>query len=409
MYLDESEKTYIFNNYYNYNYIEEDFYFNNQKNYLTEKMNIFETIEESSSHDDLNFTKTRLNLENLLPEPVNNDYYNCIRQDFNDVEAKCFQGFGQISYQSADRDDQEGNENFDSEKNKISNESSKDYKKENISFDINLNNNYKNKEKEENNYLVDNKEKEIIFKLEKIPKSEKSSDNLSKKIRNKKNNCGRKKKSDSNKRKHNKSCGDNIIIKIKGYFFTFIRDITKNNFINKTLYFRKLPYKFISKLSKKFNVRLMNMQMKDILSEIPITTKNKKSHKFENKFENKFIVEKLYKEEKEKKVIQILDLTFRELFIIFRRKLNLIKDKIDLEIISKKIEDLDLLKNNNYKDINYLIDQIRNKSKNMNEDSDTEITEDDYEKYIKELRYFCCIYEKWFKKKIARNSKKNKN
>ena len=405
MYLDESAKTNIFNNYSNYNYIEEDFYFNNQKNYLTEKMNIFETIEESGSHDDLNFTKTRLNLENLLPEPVNNDYYNCIRQDFNDVEAKCFQGFGQISYQSADRDDQEGNENFDSEKNKISNESSKDYKKENISIDINLNNNYKNKEKEEKNYLVDNKEKEIIFKLEKIPKSEKSSDNLSKKIRNKKNNCGRKKKSDNNKRKHNKSCGDNIIIKIKGYFFTFIRDITKNNFINKALYFRKLPYKFISKLSKKFNIRLMNMQMKDILSEIPITTKNKKSHKFENKF----IVEKLYKEEKEKKVIQILDLTFRELFIIFRRKLNYVGDKAELEIISKKIEDLDLLKDNNYKDINYLIDQIRNKSKNMDEDSDTEITEDDYEKYIKELRYFCCIYEKWFKKKIARNSKKNKN
>ena len=404
MYLDESEKTYIFNNYYNYNYIEEDFYFNNQKNYLTEKMNIFETIEESSSHDDLNFTKTRLNLENLLPEPVNNDYYNCIRQDFNDVEAKCFQGFGQISYQSADRDDQEGNENFDSEKNKISNESSKDYKKENISFNKNLNN-YENKEKEEKKYLIDNKEKEIIFKLEKIPKSEKTNDNLSKKIRNKKNNCGRKKKSDNNKRKHNKSCGDNIIIKIKGYFFTFIRDITKNNFINKTLYFRKLPYKFISKLSKKFNVRLMNMQMKDILSEIPITTKNKKSHKFENKF----IVEKLYKEEKEKKVIQILDLTFRELFIIFRRKLNYVGDKAELEIISKKIEDLDLLKDNNYKDINYLIDQIRNKSKNMDEDSDTEITEDDYEKYIKELRYFCCIYEKWFKKKIARNSKKNKN
>ena len=138
------------------------------------------------------------------------------------------------------------------------------------------------------------------------------------------------------------------------------------------------------------------MQMKDILSEIPITTKNKKSHKFENKF----IVEKLYKEEKEKKVIQILDLTFRGLFIIFRRKLNYVGDKAELEIISKKIEDLDLLKDNNYKDINYLIDQIRDKSKNMDEDSDTEITEDDYEKYIKELRYFCCIYEKWFKNQI---------
>ena len=52
--------------------------------------------------------------------------------------------------------------------------------------------------------------------------------------------------------------------------------------------------------------------MKDILCEIPITTKNKKSRKFENRF----IIEKLYFEGEEKKVIQILDLTFRELFII---------------------------------------------------------------------------------------------
>ena len=46
--------------------------------------------------------------------------------------------------------------------------------------------------------------------------------------------------------------------------------------------------------------------MKDILCEIPITTKNKKSRKFENRF----IIEKLYFEGEEKKVIQILDLTF---------------------------------------------------------------------------------------------------
>ena len=135
------------------------------------------------------------------------------------------------------------------------------------------------------------------------------------------------------------------------------------------------------------------MQMKDILSEIPITTKNKKSHKFENKF----IIEKLYKEEKEKKVIQILDLTFRQLFIIFRRKLNYVGDKEELEIISKKCEGLNLLKDNNYKDINYLINQIRNKSKNKLEDSDTEITEDDYEKFIRDFRRFCCMYEKLFK------------
>ena len=393
MYLNESEKTKIFNNYSNYNYISEDFYIYNQKNYIIEKMNISDTIEESSSHDDLNFTQTRINLENLLPESLNNNYYNYTRSDFNEVETKYFQGFGQISNQSADINEKEEDEYFNSKINQKSNESSKDYEKENILFNKNIDNNHKNKEKEEKKYLIETKEKEMIFKLEKIPKSEKSSDNLSKTIRNKKNNCGRKKKSDNNERKHNKSSGDNIIIKIKGYFFAFIRDITKDNFNNKTVYFRKLPYEYISKLSKKYNVRLMNMQMKDILSEIPITTKNKKSHKFENKF----IIEKLYKEEKEKKVIQILDLTFRELFIIFRRKLNYVGDKEELDIISQKCKVLKLFKDNNYKDINYLINQIRKKSKNKLEDSDTEITEDDYEKFIRDFRRFCCMYEKLFK------------
>ena len=206
--------------------------------------------------------------------------------------------------------------------------------------------------------------------------------NLFKKIKNKKYNFGRKKKTDNNKRKHNKSCEDNIIIKIKGYFFNFVRDITKKNFNNKAIYFRKIPYKFILNLSKKDNERLIDMKIKDILSEIPITTKNKKSHKFENRF----IIEKLYFEGEEKKVIQILDLTFRELFIIFRRNLNFDEDKEDLEKIAKRIEDLDLLENNNYKDINNLINKIRKKSEKIDEDTETEITEDDYEKYIQEMK-----------------------
>ena len=79
-------------------------------------MNIIDTIEESSNHDDLNFTQTRINLENLLPEPVNNNYYNSISHDFNEVEAKYFQGFGQISNQPADRDEEKEDNNFDSKK-----------------------------------------------------------------------------------------------------------------------------------------------------------------------------------------------------------------------------------------------------------------------------------------------------
>jgi len=146
------------------------------------------------------------------------------------------------------------------------------------------------------------------------------------------------------------------------------------------------------------------MKMKDIFSEIPITTKNKKSHKFENKF----IIKKLYEEREEKKIIQILDLSFRELFIIFRSKLNFDEDIEALETISKKIQGLDLLDNNNYKDINYLIDQIKNKNVNLIEDSDIEIFEDNHEKYTQDLKYFCCIYEQWFNKKIPRTSKKIK-
>ena len=273
-------------------------------------MNILDLIEESSSLDDLHITQTRIKLENLLPDPVNNNNYNDIRYNLDEVDAKHFQGFWQISNQSAEIDDEEKDQNLDSKKIKIIQESSKDYKDENILCNKNL---YNISEiKEEKKYLIEKKEEEKIFKLEKIPKSEKLSDNLFKKIKNEKYNFGRKKKTDNHKRKHNKSCEDNIIIKIKGYFFNFVRDITNKNFNNKSIYFRKIPYKFISNLTKNDNERLIDMEMKDILCEIPITTKNKKSRKFENRF----IIEKLYFEGEEKKIIQILDLTFRELFII---------------------------------------------------------------------------------------------
>ena len=79
-------------------------------------MNILDIIEESSSHDDWSITKTRIKLENLLPEPVNKNNYNDIRYNFDEVEDKYFQGFGQISNLSADIDDEEKDENLDLKK-----------------------------------------------------------------------------------------------------------------------------------------------------------------------------------------------------------------------------------------------------------------------------------------------------
>lgn len=59
-------------------------------------MNILDLKEESSSLDDLHITQTRIKLENLLPDPVNNNNYNDIRYNLDEVEAKYFQGFWQI-------------------------------------------------------------------------------------------------------------------------------------------------------------------------------------------------------------------------------------------------------------------------------------------------------------------------
>ena len=148
-------------------------------------MNILDLKEESSSLNDLHITQTRIKLENLLPDPVNNNNYNDIRYNLDEVEAKYFQGFWQISNQSAEIDDEEKDQNLDSKKIKIIQESSKDYKDENILCNKNL---YNISEiKEEKKYLIEKKEEEKIFKLEKIPKSEKLSDNLFKKIKNEKN------------------------------------------------------------------------------------------------------------------------------------------------------------------------------------------------------------------------------
>ena len=69
--------------------------------------------------------------------------------------------------------------------------------------------------------------------------------------------------------------------------------------------------------------RMDSMKMSDILCQQKISSKFSKF----DEYENKKIIEKIYKEKKEIKVIKILELTFEELFIIFRRKLN---DKEDI-------------------------------------------------------------------------------
>ena len=57
-----------------------------------------------------------------------------------------------------------------------------------------------------------------------------------------------------------------------------------------------------------------------------------------------------------------LELAFKELFIIFRRKLNKHDDKNELKNINKKFKDLDLITNNEYDDISYLVKDSKEKN-----------------------------------------------
>ena len=223
-------------------------------------------------------------------------------------------------------------------------------------------------------------------------KNIKNSDNKEKKINIKNNEQSSNKKSKSNKnKKHDKYCGDNIINKIRGRFFnSYIIDLVQKNSINNDIKLKKLPNKkFIADLNKEKNEKLYKMKMSDIQCQQKISSKYSKL----DEYENKKIIEQIYKEKREIKVIKILELTFEELFIIFRRKLNDPNDIIKLEEIKAKIEGLDLLEENNkYKDIEYL---IKNTKKRY-------IVTDNY---IKEVKKLCLGYVDWFGEKIGRKNR----
>jgi hypothetical protein len=97
-----------------------------------------------------------------------------------------------------------------------------------------------------------------------------------------------------------------------------MRDIIKKNSTNKDINFFKFRTKFVADLKKDKNIDLLEVKLIDILKNQSISTKNKKS----DDYENRLIINKIYEERKEKDVMKILELTFKELFIIFIRKLN---------------------------------------------------------------------------------------
>ena len=377
----------------NYYALYEDDFINKIELNIFDKMSDSSDSEEQHSLDKVNYTRNDRKFEEIIREKsfINNYQH---ESSYNDeIKKNVFEVFGNISNQPTDDNEEKPkawNGIIDEKNQKIEYQNEKEKKN-------NLNKaryNQKSIKEKNNSNMVFMQKKRKDGKVFYITKS------------TKKTNHGRKKKEDPNKGKHNKLNGDNIINKIKGYVFNYyIRDIIKKNSF-KTIDLIKLTHDFIEDLSKDKNEILFPKKIKDILSEEEITPKNKNF----DRYENRLILEKLYKrKEKEKKVIKILELTFREILIIFRRKLNCQKDRDALEIIKEKIEGLDLLENNNYKDIGYFINEIKKKEEeNNNLLKDTEDDKDESENYIEKIKYFCCNYEEWFNAKKGRKSKKLK-
>ena len=176
---------------------------------------------------------------------------------------------------------------------------------------------------------------------------------------------------------------DNIIRKIKFYFFHFVFELIHKQLINKDIRLLKISYRAKNDLTYKGNERLLKMKISDILYEQEISPK----YRFFTKDYNRKIIDKIYEEKKERNVIKILELTFEELFIIFRRKLNDSEDLKKLEEIKDKIKGLDLLENDKYQDVEYYIKNYVGRCREK--------------EYIEKFKDVCLNYEKYF------NSKKN--
>ena len=212
---------------------------------------------------------------------------------------------------------------------------------------------------------IKNYENINIIKIEKIRRGRKiNPDNL-----------------DKTQKIHSKYDKDNIMIKLKLNFFRYIFDLIHKQLINKDIRLLKISYRAKNDLTYKGNERLLKMKISYILYEQEISPK----YRINMKNYNKNVIDKIYEEKKERNVIKIFELTFEELFIIFRRKLNNSEDLKKLEEIKNKIKGLDLLENDNYQDVEYYIKNYLGRYREK--------------EYIKEFKDVCLNYEKYFNRK----------
>ena len=252
------------------------------------------------------------------------------------------------------------------------------------------------------NYLNGKAVEEILISNEEVIKNDNENILLGKKHKklneeennNKYKNCGRKKKDSTEKGIHTKNKEDNMIIKIKIFIFNSVLYLLNNSYIytvskftitrknildNK---FLKIDHEITHSIKRKDNLSLLDMKLKCILS-------NKISSKFSNIDENhnKFLIENIYKEKKEIYIMNILELTFRELLNIFRGTIS-----VELQ---KKINE-----------INHMMEKFSNMETFLEkiklQEIDKKESKESIYNYMNALKQLCMNFEKWFKDKLGR-------
>ena len=245
------------------------------------------------------------------------------------------------------------------------------------------------KDIEDNLQLTGRKRKREDFENENN-KSNELEDNKKKKKR------GREKNNLNRFEIHDKMCPDNIIRKVKSSIFNYILYFLNNLLSSADEFYSlynvkllKLDYKFIRRLQKEQEFKILSMSLKDIFSK-DISPKLKK---YKSNF-NKQVIDNLLKNEKvNDTILFVFNMTLRNWLDIFTLKKSVIditneyKDKNYKDIESEKIEKCLV-------GVDKLINEIKEKNS------------EDYLPYF----IFCLYnYERWFYLKKSGTIKKKNN
>ena len=223
---------------------------------------------------------------------------------------------------------------------------------ENIIIDCNKDKNDKNTEEEK------------LTKKEKKTKKEAKTETGTKTM-------GRRKKNEffEEEAEHNKFRQDNMMRKIKTFNAKYILEILNNNLIDKKHKFYPLDAKLNENLKKDFNEKLLETKIYELFENFEM---NKKTKRDENT--NKILISKIFQEKTEKKVIAILNMTYKDI-------LDLIREKDSENFLGK----------------------IRKKETKNNKNSTENV-----EFYMQEIKSLLYQYEDWFGFKLGRNVEKKK-